>query len=120
MEKDRKNKVISIASLEKLQSLFQKDRQALIAIYLEEAERRVRALYHALDHHNTAKLIHHAQELRHRSQDIGAIQFSHACLGVEIAAQEYRFNVLHEYLAFLENQFTITREHLEAIVCTPA
>lgn len=115
MERNLNNQIIKLSSLEKLQSLFQKDKGELIDFYLHEASQKISHLYQALESHNISKLALCAQELRQRSIDMGAIQFSHFCLSIEIAAQEHRFESLKKHLALLENQFTIVKQYFETL-----
>lgn len=115
MEEDRCNRAIKLSVLQKLQKVFQKDLGELIDIYLEEAKRKFTHLYQSIEENNIAKLIDTVQELRYRSVDVGALQFSHYCLSIEIAAQECRFESLKKLLALLENQFSICMQQLEEI-----
>ena len=115
MEKDRKNEVIKLPILEKLQSLFQKDKNELIDLYLDDATLKISHLFQALENNNFLKLGQYAQDLRHRSIDIGAIQFTHFCLTIEIAAAEHRFESIRHHLALLENQFRIVKEYFETL-----
>lgn len=115
MEKDREKKTIKLSILQKLQQLFQKDLAELVEIYVEEAKRKINQLHQAFDERNMSKFVGAAQDLRYRSVDMGALQFSHVCLGLEIAAQEHRFESLKMHLALLENQFSMVSEELERI-----
>lgn len=115
MDNDRNNRAIKLSVLQKLQQVFQKDLGELIDIYLEEAKRKLTHLYQAIEDNNIPKLINSAQELRYRSVDIGALQFSHYCLSIEIAAQECRFESLKKHLALLDNQFRLIKQQLEDI-----
>lgn len=115
MDNDRNNRAIKLSVLQKLQQVFQKDLGELIDIYLEEAKRKLLHLYQAIEDNNIPKLINCAQELRYSSVDIGALQFSHYCLSIEIAAQECRFESLKKHLALLENQFRMIKQQLENI-----
>lgn len=119
METDRKNQAIKLTAIHKLQQVFQKDLRELIDIYLEEAKRKLSHLYQAIEENNIPKLINSAQELRYRSVDIGALQFSHLCLSIEIAAQEFRFESLKKHLALLENQFRMISQQLEELKAKP-
>jgi primosomal protein N'' len=115
MDKDRNKTVIKLSSLEKLQSLFQKEKGELIDLYIQETQQKMSQLYAALESNNISKLAHIAQELRYRSVDMGAIQFSHYCLSIEIAAQECRLESIKKHLALLENQFTIIKDYFETL-----
>jgi type IV secretory pathway VirB4 component len=106
---------IKLSFLKELQHLFQKDASELIDIYLHDAKRKIANLYKALEEANLANFSAAARELRQRSVDVGAIQFSHYCVALEIAAQELRLECLPKLTKALENQFEIIRLALEGL-----
>ncbi len=96
---------IKISLLHALSETFQRETDELIEIYLQEAKRKISILHSALSQCNITNFIATARELRLSSLDMGAIQFSHHCLSLEIAAAEMRLESLPSLISFIENQF---------------
>lgn len=105
MGDDVRSHVINLSLLQTLQEAFQKDICELIDIYLHDANRKIINLYSALNEMNLENFIAAAQELRLRSIDIGAIQFSYHCLSLEMAIQEMRLESLERLTAMVAQQF---------------
>lgn len=86
------SKVIDMNSLLALQDLFQKNLVDLIDVYLQDAQKCLDRLIVNIRNQNSSALQKAAKDLRCSSLDIGAIQFSHLCISIEMAAQEHRLN----------------------------
>ncbi|MBN9288801.1 MAG: hypothetical protein BGO43_01360 [Gammaproteobacteria bacterium 39-13] len=106
MGDDVRSHIINISLLRELQQAFQKDICELIDIYLHDANRKIANLYKALNEANLENFAAAARELRLRSLDIGAIQFSFRCLALEMAIQEMRLESLEPLTAMVEQQLT--------------
>jgi hypothetical protein len=107
--------IIKLSYLKDLQQLFHKEIAELIDIYLHDAKRKIANLYKALEESNIANFTAAARELRVRSIDIGAITFSHRCLSLEVATQEFRLEALPQLALMLEKQFMFVKEELERL-----
>ncbi len=110
--------IIKLSFLKELQHTFQKEVVELIDIYLHDAKRKIANLYKALEESNLSNFSAASRELRQRSIDVGAIQFSYHCLVLEIAAQEMRVESLPKLISSLEEQFLVVRQELERIKLT--
>ncbi|MBS0285773.1 MAG: hypothetical protein JSR17_00230 [Proteobacteria bacterium] len=109
--------IIRTSYLRDLQIQFQKEVTELIDIYLHDAKRKIANLHKALLDANYANYIGAVRELRLRSVDVGAIQFSYRCLQLEIAVQEMRLEFIKELTSLLESEFVAVQlalEHLKA------
>lgn len=100
--------------LHQLQQLFQKDIGELIDLYLEDTTQKLTTLATTFEDKNLPSVIATARELRYHSLDVGAIQFSHCCLMLEIAAQERHFKKLLNLITFLKTVFVDVKSELEA------
>lgn len=105
MGDDVRSHVIDLSLLKALQQAFQKNVSELIDIYLHDANRKIANLHKAIQETNIENFTAAARELRQRSLDIGAIQFSYHCLALEKATQEMRLERLEQLLILLEKQF---------------
>jgi hypothetical protein len=85
--------------------LFQKEAGELIELYLQNSIKKIATLYKALEEYNIDNFKAAAQELRLRSIDIGAVQFSYYCLGLEMAVQEMCLERLPQLTSLVENKF---------------
>lgn len=99
------SRMIKISSLKEHQKTFQKDVSELISLYLLDAKRKMNALKKAFDERHWENFLGALQELRHRSVDIGAHQFSYYCLTLEIAAIEMQLHQIPHRIAWLEKAF---------------
>ena len=99
------NPTINYQLLKEFQACFQKDLNELIELYLNDAKKKLANLHKALETKNLSLFSSSAKELRLRSLDIGAVQFSHTCLSLELAIQEMRLECISEFVFALEKQF---------------
>jgi len=106
---------IKITLLHELQHLFQKEAGELIEIYLEYAKKKISVLNKALQGSNIGHFKAAAQELRMRSIDIGAVQFSYYCLCLEIAVQEMSLERLPSLTQLVEDKFTLIYQELKQL-----
>src|SRR5437868_12433369 len=97
--------IIKFSFLRELQETFQKEIGKLIEFYLQDAKKKINSLRKSLEEKNLTHFKAAARELRHRSIDVGAIHFSHCCLGLEIAVQEMRIESLSSLTSLVEKQF---------------
>lgn len=104
---------IQASLLQKLQQTFQKDVDDLIDIYIKDTKKKLKTLIKNLEDQNLQNFMAILKELRHRSVEVGAIQFSHYCLMLEIAAQEMHFKKLNLLIASLEKVFMRVQDDLE-------
>ena len=81
---------IQVHALHKLKKIFQKDPNSLIEWYLADSEKKLQALYLAIEKNSVKEKLSLLKELRNMSTDIGAIPFSYLCLSIEMAISEYR------------------------------
>lgn len=109
------NKGIKLSFLRELQQLFHKDAGELIELYVNNSKKKIAMLYKAVEEDNLSNFKAAAQELRHRSLDIGAIQFSYNCLALEMAAQEMCIERLPRLISLVESQFGQMYKELEMI-----
>lgn len=112
MGNDVASRTIKLSLLHKLQQTFQMNVDELIDIYINDAIKKIASANKGLKESNWPHLIAALQELRYRSIDVGAVQFSHFCLTLEIATQERRLERLDQLLVILENKFTELKEEL--------
>lgn len=112
------SRMIKIASLREYQKCFQKDLGELISLYLLDGKRKITAINKAYQEQHWENFTGALQELRYRSMDIGAHQFSFYCLTVEIAAIETQLHRLPQLLIWLENAFTQVEKELERLKTT--
>lgn len=113
------SRTIKISSLKEYQKLFQKDVSELINLYVLDAKRKINALKKAFSEKHWENFLGALQELRHRSVDIGAHQFSYYCLQLEIAAIEMQLLEIPHRIALLERAFNEVEEELERIKESP-
>ncbi len=104
--------IIQTSYLRDLQQQFQREVTELIDIYLHDAKRKISNLHKALAEENLSNFIGAARELRTRSVDVGAIQFSYLCLQLEIAVQEMRLESVTRLTHFLEKAFFAVNDAL--------
>jgi len=104
--------VINFKLLQEFQIIYQTNMNELIDLYLCDVERKFSQLYKALQSHKIQEFASSARELRCRSLDIGAVQYSHMCLSLEIAGQEMRLENLNNMLKLLEEQFSPIKAEL--------
>lgn len=97
--------VIDLRLLNEFQVSYQTDLKELIDIYITDALKKFDKLENTLDMGNITEFLSTARDLRSRSLDIGAVRFSHSCLGLEVAAQEHRIHVLAPFIEYLQCQF---------------
>lgn len=107
--------IIQTSYLRDLQQQFQKEVPELIDIYLHDAKRKIANLHKALEEENYSNFIAAARELRLRSIDIGAIQFSYYCLQLEIVVQEMRLESVLKLTILLEEAFQVVHLALEQL-----
>ncbi len=107
--------IIQTSYLRELQQQFQKEVPELIDIYLHDAKRKIANLHKALEEENYSNFIGAARELRLRSIDIGAIQFSYHCLQLEIVVQEMRLESVKKLTSLLEQTFQLVLQALEQL-----
>lgn len=112
------SRMIKIASLREHQKCFQKDLGELISLYLLDGKRKIAAIKKAYQEQHWGNFTGALQELRYRSMDLGAHQFSYYCLTVEIAAFEMRLHRLPELLIWLEDAFAKVETELERLKTT--
>src|SRR5579872_1240121 len=115
MPKNIHNRLIKLSLLNELQEIFQKEAGELIELYLQSAKKKIATLYKALEELNIPNFKAAAQELRLRSIDIGAVQFSYYCLGLEMAVQEMCLERLPELTTFVEDKFRQIYQELEEL-----
>lgn len=96
---------INFQMLLEFQDCFQKDLSELIDMYLSDSHKKFDQLSKALEACNFKAMQTAARELRKRSIDVGAIHFSHACLGLELALQEMRLERIQHFVSQLNTQF---------------
>jgi hypothetical protein len=108
--------IIKLSFLRELQQVFQKDLRELLEMYLHDAKRKLANLHKALEEQNWSNFKAAAKELRYRSIDIGAIQFSYDCLALEIAVQELRIDNLKSLTCHLEVKFSEIRDAIAHII----
>lgn len=106
------NPTINYQLLKEFQTCFQKDLNELITYYLLDAKKKLALFRKALENRNLELIHDSARELRLRSIDVGAIQFSHACLSLELSVQEMRLEHLETFIQSLETQFQIIESQL--------
>lgn len=97
------------------QDNFQKDLVELIEIYLSDAPKKFLTLNKTLASKDFRSFSSAIRDLRCRSLDIGAVQFSHACLGLELAMQEMRLECIPHFLHQLQSQFLHVEKELQQI-----
>jgi acetolactate synthase small subunit len=107
--------LIKLSYLREHQKIFQKDLRELIDIYLADGKRKIVALKKAFEDNNRENFAGALQDLRYRSIDIGAHQFSYYCLSLEIAANEMRIDSLPRLIAFIEKSFDQVQAELERL-----
>ena len=110
------SRAINLSLLRELQSLFHKEASELIELYVNSARKKIAMLHKALEEENLDNFRAAAQELRYRSIDIGAVQFSFCCLSLEMAAQERCIERLQQLTVLLENQFHSIYQELESLM----
>lgn len=111
--------LIKISMLRDLQQEFQKEMSELIDLYLRDAKKKIANLYRALEEENLNNFQGAARELRHRSLEVGAVEFSYYCLSLETAVQELRLESLHQLTTAVEKCFHRIRRELDEIKKTP-
>lgn len=115
MEDGFKTQHIQIKALETLEELYNRDLKDLIDLYLHAARLKIANLHKTLSQKNYENLASEAQELRFRSTEIGAIQFSHLCLSLEITVQEMRIDHLQSGIERLEQNFQLIEKELRQL-----
>lgn len=115
MERDDASNSIKQDYLKRMQKIFQKDIQELIEIYISDSKKKLSELQKALSESNLSQFIVAVQELRQSSADMGAIQFSHYCLTIEIAANERHFEKLKQLMGSIESKFAKVEADLKQI-----
>lgn len=106
---------VDLSYLNELQATFQKEAGELIDFYLQDATKKIANLFQALQETDLDHFKEAARELRYRSIDIGAIDFSYTCLSVEIAAQEIRLDLLPNLILLLKKKFESIHQTLTRI-----
>ena len=106
---------IKLTYLKRMQKIFQKDIRELIEIFISDSKKQICELQKALTDSNLQQFIATIQELRQNSADVGALQFSHYCLTLEIAATERRFERLKQLFTLMENKFAKIEVDLKQI-----
>lgn len=112
------SRMIKIASLKEYQKCFQKDLGELIQLYLMDGKRKITALKKAFEEKHWENFIGALQELRYRSMDMGAHQFSFYCLTVEIAALERQQHRIPYLIIWLESAYIEVQKELERLQTT--
>jgi hypothetical protein len=106
------SQAINFKRLQDFQVVYQTSLNELIDLYLRNAEKKFPQLHKALSAGKMQEFISSAKELRNRSLDIGAVNFSHTCLSLEIAGQEMRLENLSLIVQMLEKQFLVIKGEL--------
>lgn len=106
---------IKLSLLKKLQHAFQKDASELIEIYCQDAQKKMLELQKSLDKQQWDNFASSLSELRYRSIDIGAVQFSHLCLNLEIIISEQRYPHLNVAFEHFLTQFERVYAELKII-----
>jgi len=106
---------IKISLLKKLQQCFQKDARELIEIYCQDAQKKILELKVNLDNKQWHHFATALSELRYRSIDIGAVQFSHLCLNLEIIISEQRYLHLNAAFEHFLTQFECVIAELKSL-----
>ena len=119
MGEEVRSHMIKLSSLREHQRLFQKDISELINLYLMDGKRKITALKKAFAEKNWENFLGAIQELRYRSIDIGAHQFSFYCLSLEICALELREFLIPNMIHFIEQSFLEVQKELERLQQTP-
>ena len=98
--------VINFNALTELEHGFQKNLSELIELYLKDADKKLEQLQKANHENNLKNILCGVRELRNRSMDVGAIQFSFNCLNLELAVQERRLESIAGLLKQIITNFT--------------
>ena len=106
------SQTINFKLLQDFQVVYQTNINELIDLYLRDAEKKFSQLNKSLNAGKIREFISSAKELRNRSLDVGAVGFSHTCLGLEIAGQEMRLENLPRIVQLLEEHFLSIKKEL--------
>lgn len=106
---------IQLQYLKKLQQTFQKDSGELIDIFLNDITKKIAVIQKAFEKKDWPNLKKELEYTRYRSIEIGAIQFSHYCLSLELAVQEMQIPKLPSIIEKFKVNFLIIQKELESL-----